>query len=163
MSGVAWASGMRVAVVAVCQVLAVCPTGMQRAEAESIAAVAGYLRSQTCGTTLDTVVSATIVLSRLSPGGFVVMRGSEREGYRGPHGEVPVKKPSGGEFLRIRTEERLASLISAVGVTWTVQDATKDLAGLWRFSILPPGPLEVCAMGVLIWLHAKWRRSVMVK
>ena len=47
------------------------------------------------------------------------MRGSEREGYRGHQGEVPVKKPSGGEFLRIRTEERLGSLISAVGVTWT--------------------------------------------
>jgi len=91
------------------------------------------------------------------------MRGSEREGYRGHHGDVPANKPSGGELLRVRTEERLGSLISAVGVIWTVQDATKDLAGLWRFNILPPGPVEVCAIGILIWLHAKWRRSVTIK
>jgi hypothetical protein len=91
------------------------------------------------------------------------MHGSEREGYRGHHGDVPAKKQSGGEFLRIRTEERLGSLISAVGVIWTVQEATRDLAGLWQFSILRPGPLEVCAIGILIWLHAKWRRSVTIK
>ena len=27
---------------------------------------------------------------------------------------------------------------------------------LWKFNILPPGSLEVCAIGILIWLHAKW-------
>jgi hypothetical protein len=69
------------------------------------------------------------------------MHGSEREreGYRGHHGDVPAQKQSGGEFLSIRMEERLGSLISAVGVIWTVQEATRDLAGLWQFSILPPG------------------------
>jgi len=65
-------------------------------------------------------------------------------------------------MLRIRTEERLGSLLSAAGVIWGVQEATKDLAHLWKFSILPPGPMEVCALGVLIWLHAKWRRSVKI-
>jgi hypothetical protein len=28
--------------------------------------------------------------------------------------------------------------------------------------LLPPGLLEVCAIGILIWLNAKWRRSVNV-
>jgi len=91
------------------------------------------------------------------------MHGSEREGYRGHHGDVPAQKQSGGELLSIPMEERLGSLISGVGVIWTVQEATKDLAGLWQFSILRPGPLEVCAIGILIWLHAKWRRSVTIK
>jgi hypothetical protein len=25
--------------------------------------------------------------------------------------------------------------------------------------IMPPGPVEVCALGILAWLHAKWRRA----
>ena len=62
-------------------------------------------------------------------------------------------------MLRIQTEERLASLISASGAIWSAYEGTKDFSGLLQFSILPPGPLEVCAIGVLLWLHAKWRRS----
>lgn len=88
---------------------------------------------------------------------------AEREGYRGRHGKVPARSisNSAGGF-RIRTEERLGSLISAVGVIWAVHEVSKAFAGLWKFSILPPGPLEVCAIGILIWLHAKWRRSVKI-
>jgi hypothetical protein len=63
-------------------------------------------------------------------------------------------------MLRIQTEERLGSLISAGGVIWAVSAVTKDLSSIWRFSILPPGPMEVCAIGILIWLHAKYRRSL---
>ncbi len=62
----------------------------------------------------------------------------------------------------IRAEESLGSLIAAGGIIWSVQEATKGLAELWQLKLLPPGPLEVCALGILIWLHAKWRRSVSV-
>ena len=62
----------------------------------------------------------------------------------------------------IRGEESLGSLIAAGGIIWSVQEATKGLAELWQLKLLPPGPLEVCALGILIWLHAKWRRSVSV-
>jgi hypothetical protein len=62
----------------------------------------------------------------------------------------------------IRGEESLGSLVAAGGIIWSVQQATKGLAELWQLKLLPPGPLEVCALGVLIWLHAKWRRSVNV-
>ena len=62
---------------------------------------------------------------------------------------------------RIRTEERIGSLTFWGGVCWAVQIATKDIATLFRL-LLAPGPLEVCAIGLLIWLHAKWRRSVRV-
>ena len=72
-------------------------------------------------------------------------------------------KPSGqSHLLSIRAEERLASLLAAAGMIWGVYTATVDYAGLWRLSINPPGPLEVCILGILAWLHAKWRRSVKV-
>ena len=61
--------------------------------------------------------------------------------------------------LSVQWEERVASLIAAAGAMWTVYVATEDYTNLWRLQFLPPGPLEVCALGVLAWLHAKWRRS----
>ena len=72
----------------------------------------------------------------------------------------PVGKPAGRrERLSIPAEERLGSLIAAAGTAWTTYTATVDYAALWRMQILPPGPVEVCALGILVWLHAKWRRS----
>ncbi len=64
---------------------------------------------------------------------------------------------------RIQTEERLGSLIAAAGAIWVAHEGTKGLASIWQFTLLPPGPLEVCAIGILVWLHAKWRRSTKVE
>jgi len=64
--------------------------------------------------------------------------------------------------MSIQREESLGSLIAGGGIIWSVQEATKGLAEWWQLRLLPPGPLEVCAIGILIWLHAKWRRSVNV-
>ena len=61
--------------------------------------------------------------------------------------------------LSIRWEERVASLIAAGGAIWAAYAATQDINALWKVQIMPPGPVEVCALGVLAWLHAKWRRS----
>ena len=73
----------------------------------------------------------------------------------------PAKKASSeGNLLGVRAEERLGSLIAAGGTIWMVYVATTDLDHLWQMRIMPPGPLEVCAVGVLAWLHAKWRRSL---
>lgn len=91
---------------------------------------------------------------------------SGRQGYedvRSRH--VPVKTPakkSGGPLLSIRAEERLGSLVAAAGTIWAVYVATTDYANLWRMQIMPPGPVEICALGILAWLHAKWRRSTKV-
>jgi len=63
-------------------------------------------------------------------------------------------------MLRIQTEERLGSLIAAGGLIWAVRVATQDLASIWQLTVAPPGPLEICGVGVLVWLHAKWRRSI---
>ncbi|HWY20919.1 MAG TPA: hypothetical protein VNX26_06825 [Candidatus Acidoferrum sp.] len=89
-----------------------------------------------------------------------------RDGYiNSPTAYVPVPKPaaSGRRYLlSIAAEERFGSLIAAGGTIWAAYVATVDYAGLWRMQIMPPGPVEVCILGVLAWLHAKWRRSAKV-
>jgi len=64
-------------------------------------------------------------------------------------------------WRRIRTEERIGVLTFWGSVAWAVQIATKDIANFMRL-LLTPGPLELAGVGLLIWLHAKWRRSVRV-
>jgi hypothetical protein len=96
---------------------------------------------------------------------------SRREGYVDtPNKFVPVvtipkttRKPAAKEsLLSIRGEERLGSLIAAAGTVWAVYVATVDYNSLWRMQIMPPGPVEVCLLGVLAWIHAKWRRSTKI-
>ena len=64
-------------------------------------------------------------------------------------------------WRRIRTEEHIGALTFWGGAIWAVEIATKDISNFMRL-LLTPGPLEVGAVGLLIWLHAKWRRSVRV-
>jgi hypothetical protein len=93
---------------------------------------------------------------------------ARREGYvESPNKFVPVvaipknakKDPAQSKLDSIRSEELWASLIAAAGTIWAVYVATTDYESLWRMQIMPPGPVEVCALGILAWLHAKWRRS----
>ncbi len=72
----------------------------------------------------------------------------------------PQKQADEGNLLSIRAEERVASLIAAGGTMWAVYVATVDYTALWQMKIMPPGPVEVCGLGILMWLHAKWRRSL---
>jgi len=91
-----------------------------------------------------------------------------RDGYvDSPTTYVPIPKPAAKasrrrHFLSIPAEERFGSLIAAGGIVWGAYVATIDYAGLWRMQIMPPGPLEICILGVLAWLHAKWRRSTKI-
>jgi hypothetical protein len=64
--------------------------------------------------------------------------------------------------MRIKNEERLGSLAAAGGIIWAIWVATQNVSTLWSFSITQPGPLEICALGILMWLHAKWRRSLKI-
>jgi len=92
-----------------------------------------------------------------------------REGYvESPNKYVPVvaipkavkKSKAPNNLDGIRREEMLGSLVAAGGTIWAVYVATVDYDSLWRMQIMPPGPVEVCALGILCWLHAKWRRSI---
>ena len=77
--------------------------------------------------------------------------------------QKPARKASGSNsLLSIRGEEYFGSLVAAAGMIWAVYVATVDYATLWQMQIMPPGPIEVVALGVLVWLHAKWRRSTKV-
>lgn len=97
---------------------------------------------------------------------------ARREGYIDtrskyiPVVEIPKaqkKKKTGQEgLLSARAEERLGSLLAAAGTAWLVYVATVDFNQMWQMRIMPPGPVEVCAVGILMWLHAKWRRSIKV-
>jgi hypothetical protein len=77
----------------------------------------------------------------------------------------PVRKRTPIEHMswsrRIKTEERIGSLIAAGGLIWCAQVLTVDIHDMFSLT-RTPGPLEVCAIGILIWLHAKWRRSVKI-
>ena len=92
-----------------------------------------------------------------------------REGYQ----QTPVRHAGGVSMqksqssvaaettlAKIRLEERLGSLVAGGGIIWIVYVATHDYTNFWRLQFSPPGPLETTALGILIWLHAKWRRSL---
>jgi hypothetical protein len=92
-----------------------------------------------------------------------------REGYQqapvGYAAGAPTSKSAASvaaenSLAEIRREERLGSLMAAAGMIWTVYVATHNYTNLWRLQFSPPGPLETAALGILIWLHAKWRRSL---
>ncbi|HET7440926.1 MAG TPA: hypothetical protein VFJ47_06460 [Terriglobales bacterium] len=62
-----------------------------------------------------------------------------------------------------RTESRLGGLLFGGGLIWAAYAARADYSALWQPGLHTPGPLEVCAIGILMWLHAKWRRSIQPK
>ena len=57
----------------------------------------------------------------------------------------------------------LGSLVAGGGIVWAAYIATNDFQGLDKLEMPPGGPIEVCALGILIWLHAKWRSSIAVR
>ena len=74
--------------------------------------------------------------------------------------KTPKKGKNDSGLFSVRGEERLGSLITAGGMIWGVYVATQDFNSLWHLNIMQPGPVEVCLLGILAWLHAKWRRSL---
>ncbi len=56
-------------------------------------------------------------------------------------------------------EAQLGSLIAGGGIVWIAVVAAPQL-GSASGIVFASGPLEACGVGILIWLHAKWRGSV---
>jgi hypothetical protein len=65
-------------------------------------------------------------------------------------------------WRRIQTEERLGLLTFGGGLIWTTKVETVQISNIFHL-LMTPGPLELSAIGLLIWIHAKWRRSVRVR
>ncbi|MBI2678404.1 MAG: hypothetical protein HYX28_06455 [Candidatus Koribacter versatilis] len=62
-------------------------------------------------------------------------------------------------FHRAWVEERVGSLTAAGAMFWAAYTIART-GGLRLDSLLhTPGPIEVAAVGILVWLHAKWLRS----
>jgi len=72
----------------------------------------------------------------------------------------PTPLPKLRHRLAIETEERISTLIVVAGMIAAAHAAIAGFSGVWHWRLFPPGPLQICAIGVLIWLHAKWRRLV---
>ena len=90
---------------------------------------------------------------------------AEREGYSDVHcvayapmQEVPPLKQR--RRLPIEIQERMSTLIVVAGMIAAAHAAIGGFSDALQLHLFPPGPLEICALGVLIWLHAKWRRLV---
>jgi len=63
--------------------------------------------------------------------------------------------------------ERIGSLMAGGGIAWAVYVFTEhaDLSEMFMVSGFTKifnqnGPMEVCALGVVLWLWGKWKRSV---
>jgi hypothetical protein len=86
----------------------------------------------------------------------------EREGYHS-HGPAayPVVEvaPSPRSFIPVWLEERFACLLAGGAIVWSFRVFTSPMLRVSKLTD-NPGPLELCAISFLIWLHAKWRRSV---
>jgi hypothetical protein len=95
---------------------------------------------------------------------------AEREGYsdtpRAAYATVAPSTPPepARQRMSIRTESRIGALIMVVGLIWFAYSTLTQPGFLMLASMLlpPNGPVAVTGIGVLIWLHAKWRRSVTV-
>jgi hypothetical protein len=61
--------------------------------------------------------------------------------------------------MKIRTETNLGSVLVLGGGFWAAFHIRQYLLNLAPL-LMPTGPLELTALGLLVWLHAKWRRSV---
>jgi hypothetical protein len=73
------------------------------------------------------------------------------------------KRPVLARNTSTRTEERIGSLLAGGGMIWSAYAVATNYPALLQLRMLPPGPLEVSAIGILVWLHAKWRRSLQPK
>ncbi len=58
----------------------------------------------------------------------------------------------------VRKQEVLACLIAGVGLIWAAQVCSSNYYWCFRALEFTAGPTAVCALGIFIWITAKWRR-----
>jgi hypothetical protein len=66
--------------------------------------------------------------------------------------------------------ERLGSLVAGGGITYATYVATKDIPLDDVFAtnslhkvLSETGPMELCFLGILVWIYAKWRKHVDIR
>ena len=90
----------------------------------------------------------------------------EREGYTNPpRPAYPAihssdsKQLSRHHLLSTHAEEVIGGLITVAGGLWAVYVVAVERASVWHLQLNPPGPAEICVLGILVWFHAKWRHA----
>jgi hypothetical protein len=63
--------------------------------------------------------------------------------------------------MSIHRQEQLGSILTGLGLIYGVHLGTLNFSALQQ-GALPVVPLEICGMGALVWLHAKWRRTTSI-
>jgi hypothetical protein len=63
------------------------------------------------------------------------------------------------QFRSIRREAGLGGLLTFAGGAWAVYLEIYQTGEPLQLNFNPPSPAVVCILGVLIWLHAKWRQA----
>ena len=65
--------------------------------------------------------------------------------------------------------EWLGSLLAGGGITWATYIATKEVDvndfvrdGFTRI-LHETGPMEICAVGILVWILGKWRKHTVLR
>ena len=77
----------------------------------------------------------------------------------------PVFAARVSQLMKPWVEEKAGALIAAGGVGWAVYHGTyvaHDIVQGFTAIYLKSGPLELCAIGILIWLHGKYRKATSV-
>ena len=54
-------------------------------------------------------------------------------------------------------EARIGSIIAGGGIILAAKLMTENFTSFRDVGFPPGGPLEICALGIVIWLHAKYR------
>jgi hypothetical protein len=67
-----------------------------------------------------------------------------------------------GKPMKIHTQEFIGSLLAGSGAIWITHMLATNLSRLHEFALPPAAPVSVCGVGMVIWLHAKWRRATRV-
>ena len=89
----------------------------------------------------------------------------EREGYADLHRPAYATAPKLDLHYvspSVRIEEFLGSLISGGAAIWAAWIATANGVNPAAL-ITDPRPMELLGVGLLVWLHAKWRRWQLAK
>jgi hypothetical protein len=65
--------------------------------------------------------------------------------------------------IAARSEAIIGSLIAAGGMVLAVHVITKNFTSWSEVTLPNGGPTEIVALGVVIWLHGKWRSLTRVR
>jgi hypothetical protein len=59
--------------------------------------------------------------------------------------------------MKAHWEAMTGCLIAAAGLVWASKIVTENFTIVPAIQLPPGGPIELCALGIVIWLHAKFR------